>query len=78
MESLIKATEDCRAMWQTTWTHLPPRVLEAVASPGWVRFMMNYPRTTKLDGNMSEINSYRIVELLDGLRDSEADVAVLT
>eukprot|EP00973_Karenia_brevis_P044374 6147114-Karenia_brevis.AAC.1 len=65
-------------MWQTTWPQIPPRVLEAVASPGWGQFMMNYPRTSKIDGNMSEINFYRIVELLEGLRDSEADVALLT
>eukprot|EP00973_Karenia_brevis_P030215 4164178-Karenia_brevis.AAC.1 len=70
--------EDCRAIWQTTWPRIPPRVLEAVASPGWGKFLMDYPRTSKIDGNMSEINLYRIVELLDGLRDSEADVAVLT
>eukprot|EP00973_Karenia_brevis_P006207 845456-Karenia_brevis.AAC.1 len=61
MESLINATEDCRAMWQTTWPQLPPRDLEAVATPGWGQFLMNYPRASKNNGNMSEINLYRIV-----------------
>eukprot|EP00973_Karenia_brevis_P016074 2197132-Karenia_brevis.AAC.1 len=78
MESLTKATEGFRALWQTTWPHLTPRILEAVASPGWSQFLMKYPRTPKLDGSISKINFYRIVELLDGLRDSKCDVAVLT
>eukprot|EP00973_Karenia_brevis_P079532 11036463-Karenia_brevis.AAC.1 len=78
MESLTKATEGFRAIWQTSWPYLPPRILEAVASPGWIQFLMKYPRALKLDGTMSKINFYRIVELLDGLRDTESDAAVPT
>eukprot|EP00973_Karenia_brevis_P051272 7122161-Karenia_brevis.AAC.1 len=78
MESIQKAINDCEAIWQTTWPRLPPRILEVVASIGWGQFLMHWPRTIKIDGTMSEINLHREVELIAGLRDPEADLAVLT
>eukprot|EP00973_Karenia_brevis_P087491 12131300-Karenia_brevis.AAC.1 len=40
-----RATDDCEAIWQTTWPRLPPRVLEAVATVEWGEFLMRWPRT---------------------------------
>eukprot|EP00973_Karenia_brevis_P006173 841101-Karenia_brevis.AAC.1 len=70
--------DDCEAIWQTTWPRLPPRVLEAVASVEWGQFLMQWPRTVKIDGAMSDINLHRVAELIAGLRDPEVDLAVLT
>eukprot|EP00973_Karenia_brevis_P043374 6012536-Karenia_brevis.AAC.1 len=39
---------------------------------------MDYPRTPKLDGSMSKINFYKIVELLEGLNEYEAGAAIPT
>eukprot|EP00973_Karenia_brevis_P022195 3054766-Karenia_brevis.AAC.1 len=67
MESIDRATVECDAIWQTTWPRLPPRVLEAVASTEWGKFLMEWPRTL-----------HKVKELVTGLRDPEIDLAALT